>query len=87
MASLQTVLVSIATIVVLLVCYRFLFNPQVLPSGQGTICPDNWSFVGGLCQPQYETKCAAFDPVSITSAAQACNIARSCGTGWPGKCP
>ena len=84
----NTILVSLLTIGLILVIYKYVFNPQVIPRSIGeSVCPDNWLLSNGLCEPQYETNCAAFDPNSLTSSAQACNIARSCGTGWPGKCP
>jgi hypothetical protein len=88
MVSVQTVAISFATAVLLLVAYRYIFNPQLLlRSGPGTTCPDQWTFLNGLCHPTYTTNCAAFDPETITSAAYGCNLSRTCGTSWPGKCP
>jgi len=89
MADPQTVLVCLGVLIVLLFAYRFLFNPQVLLGGvssDGTTCPTHWNYVGGLCKPTYQTTCASFDPFTITSKVAGCNIARSCGTDWPGKC-
>ena len=88
MFELKTVIVSLVTVAILLVLYKYLFNPQVvLDTTISAQCPDNWGFENGLCVPQYITNCAPFDPTSVKSSAQACNIARSCGTGWQGKCP
>ena len=88
MLSVKTVIVSLVTVAVLLVLYKFLFNPQiVLDTSIAGKCPENWSFNGTLCTPEYTTNCVAFDPSTVKSSVQACNIARSCGTGWQGKCP
>ena len=88
MVKLQTVLLSVAVVAVLVFVYRYLFNPQVLlgSSGGASVCPDRWSYEDGLCKPSYNTICVAFDPSKITSKVSACNLARTCGTGWPGKC-
>lgn len=88
MGKLQTVLVSLAVVLVLIFAYRYLFNPQVLfdTSGRASVCPDRWSYANGLCNPTYNTTCVSFDPSKITSKVSACNLARTCGTGWPGKC-
>ena len=87
MVKLQTVLVSVAAVAILLFAYRYLFNPQVLLGSVGeSVCPDRWSYVDGLCRPLYDTSCVSFDPSKITSKASACNLARTCGTNWPGKC-
>ena len=85
----KTAIIALITVIVLILAYRFLFNPQLLlaSSGPPTICPDQWAYSDGLCKPLYDTSCVSFKPESITSKSQACNIARSCGTGWPGKCP
>jgi hypothetical protein len=87
MEYVKTVTVSLVTVAILLVLYKFLFNPQVLPVMTNAQCPDNWVYKGTVCSPEYKTNCAPFDPKDITSPAQACNIARSCGTGWKGTCP
>jgi len=88
MVNPKTVLVVVATVIVLLLAYRFVFNPQVLlgSSGLESTCPSRWEYSDGLCKPRYETNCMPFDPQTITSKVQGCNIARSCGTDWPGKC-
>jgi hypothetical protein len=88
MVKLQTVLVSVAVVGVLLFAYRYLFNPQVLlgSSDPASVCPERWSYIDGLCKPTYEVNCMPFDPYTITSKVSACNLARTCGTGWPGKC-
>ena len=80
--------IVLLTVIVLILAYRFLFNPQIVlgSSGPETVCPDQWSYTDGLCKPLYETSCMPFKPETITSKRQACNLARSCGTGWPGKC-
>jgi hypothetical protein len=84
----KTAIIALLTVIVLILAYRFLFNPQMLlVSGDPTVCPERWTYLDGLCIPSYETSCAAFRPDVITSKAQSCNIARSCGTNWPGKCP
>jgi len=82
--------VSIIAIVVLLLIYRFVFNPQVVIAGSrrgGDTCPAGWTYEGGLCVPGYNTNCAPFDPSKITSQVEACNLARTCGADWPGVCP
>jgi hypothetical protein len=86
MAKAQTVLISLVTILIFLVVYKFLFNPQVVMGNLGTICPDRWVYMSGKCIPTYGTTCTEFDPNTIKSDAQACNLARSCGTSWSGKC-
>jgi len=87
MPKLQTVAVAVVTVLILLVAYRYLFNPQVMPgSSGGSVCPDRWVYESGLCKPSYDTTCAPFNPDIITSAVYGCNLARTCGTGWPGKC-
>uniref|UniRef100_A0A6C0JIL7 CPW-WPC domain-containing protein n=1 Tax=viral metagenome TaxID=1070528 RepID=A0A6C0JIL7_9ZZZZ len=89
MLNLQTVLVCVGVVLILLVAYRFLFNPQVLLGGihsEGTTCPTHWKYIDGLCKPSYETSCMPFDPFVITSKVSGCNLARTCGTDWPGKC-
>jgi hypothetical protein len=84
----KSVLVTILTLLALLVLYRFVFNPQVvLGYGTGTICPDGWAYSDGLCHPGPTSSCTAFDPTTMRSAVQACNLARMCGNSWPGKCP
>jgi hypothetical protein len=89
MPKLQTLLVAVVSVLVMLVVYRFLFNPQVLLGGSstGATCPNRWSYMNGICKPDYETQCAPFDPLTMTSNVQACNTARTCGTDWPGRCP
>ena len=88
MVSVQTVVVSLITVIGLLFLYRYIFNPQLLlRSGPATTCPDQWIFSDGLCRPTYSTNCNEFDPETILSAAYGCNLARTCGTTWPGKCP
>jgi len=82
----QTVLVSIAVIALFIVVYKFLFNPQVIMGNLGSVCPDRCVYMGGKCIPTYGTTCTEFDPNTIKSDAQACNLARSCGTSWSGKC-
>jgi hypothetical protein len=89
MGKLQTVLISVGVVIVLLLVYRFLFNPQVLLGGGNdveTTCPDRWDYIDGLCKPNYDTTCMPFDPFKITSNVAGCNLARSCGSNWPGKC-
>jgi len=85
----KNAIIALLTVIVLILAYRFLFNPQLLlgSSGALTVCPDQWSYSDGLCRPLYETSCVAFKPETITSKRQACNLARTCGTNWPGKCP
>lgn len=85
----KTAIIALLTVVVLILAYRYIFNPQLLLGSYGapTTCPDQWAYSDGLCKPLYETSCVAFKPETITSKRQACNLARTCGTGWPGKCP
>jgi hypothetical protein len=84
----QNILISVAVLLVLLFIYKSVLNPQVMPASSGppTTCPENWKFEDGLCKPDYETNCMPFDPTKITSKSAGCNIARSCGTVWSGKC-
>jgi hypothetical protein len=87
--SIVNVAVCFAGIIVLLILYKFVFNPQVVVTASRenmSQCPDRWTFSNGLCKPNYQTQCAPFDPTKITSSAQACNIARTCGTNWSGMC-
>jgi len=90
MSRTRTVVVSIVAILVVLLAYRFLFNPQIVISGSrrgGDTCPAGWRYEGGLCIPGYESICAPFDPSKMTSQVEACNLARTCGADWPGVCP
>ena len=85
-----TVLLSIITIAIVLVLYRYVFNPKIVKSGSkfnASTCPSGWNHKDGLCTPSYPTSCSSFDPTKMTSVAQSCNLARTCGTDWPGMCP
>jgi hypothetical protein len=89
MSKLTIALYSVLSIGVLLVLYKFVFNPQIVSSpstAKASKCPDRWTFDGKLCHPQYNTQCMPLDPSKVTSAYQGCNIARTCGTNWPGMC-
>lgn len=82
-----TIVVALITVGVLLVLYKFVFNPQAMPGkGLSAVCPDRWQYLDGLCKPDYQTSCMPFNPTTITSDVQGCNLARTCGTNWPGKC-
>jgi hypothetical protein len=89
MTTVEVALYSLAAVLVLLVLYRYAFNPQVLLTARRADmaqCPDRWVFADGLCRPTYNTECAAFDPTTITSGPEGCNLARTCGTNWSGFC-
>lgn len=77
--------------VLILVAYKYVINPQIVLTPQKTQCPDRWLYNSGtkLCEPQYPTKCSAFDPEAHTleTASAKCNVARECGTSWSGYCP
>jgi hypothetical protein len=89
MGKLQTALIAVGIVAILLLAYRFLFNPQVVLGGGSSVettCPDRWDYTDGLCKPTYETNCMPFDPFKITSNVSGCNLARTCGSSWSGKC-
>ena len=89
MSKLMVALVSLATIVVLVLAYRFIFNPQLVGVASvvnASKCPERWTYSDGLCKPNYQTSCMPFDPAKITSAVSGCNLARTCGTDWTGMC-
>jgi hypothetical protein len=74
---------------ILLLLYRFAFNPQILiiPSVLNLKgCPDRWTYDGSMCTPNYPTSCKEFDPNKIVTLSEACNICKSCGTNWSGQC-
>jgi hypothetical protein len=76
-------------IILFVVIYRYVFNPQIVitPSVEKLKgCPDRWTFNGKLCEPDYTTSCRPFDPKTITTLSQACNICKSCGTNWSNMC-
>lgn len=89
MAKLTIALWSAVLTIVVLVIYKFVINPQIVvtPSRKHlSDCPERWKFDGTNCIPQYETKCIAFNPKTIQTIQQACNIAKKCGTDWDGMC-
>ena len=90
MSNPETVAYSLLFAVLCLLAYRYLFNPQIvttLSRGSAVTCPDRWSYMDGLCKPMYKTSCMPFDPSKITSIIAGCNLARTCGSDWPGMCP
>jgi len=90
MSKLTIAVYSIVGITVIVLLYKYVFNPQMVltPSvGKASQCPVNWSYSAGLCHPEYGTSCMPFDPSKITSAESGCSLARTCGTDWSGMCP
>jgi len=84
-----SVVSALITIAVLLILYRFVFNPQIVTGGSksgASTCPAAWSYMDGKCMPPKGSVCAPFDPSKITSVVEACNTARACGSDWPGMC-
>ena len=86
-------LVSLTAIftAVILVIYKYAFNPQTIAKHvSSTQCPDRWTFNGSTneCEPNYPTQCRPFDPTAITlqTAEAKCNLANTCGTSWLGAC-
>lgn len=80
---------AVLTLAVLLVLYRFVFNPQIVTGASragASICPSGWSYSNGMCVPPHGSACGPFDPSKMTSVVQSCNTARSCGYDWPGMC-
>jgi hypothetical protein len=80
---------TIVWIFIILILYRFVFNPQILiiPSVINLKgCPEHWYKQGSLCVPNYTTSCRPFDPLKITTLSQACSICKACGTNWNGQC-
>ena len=84
------VLAAIFT-VLFLVLYKFVLNPQYVPSTASMAqCPDRWNYNPTLqmCEPGYDTHCLPFNPATstLTTMTAKCNLARSCGTSWSGMC-
>jgi hypothetical protein len=77
--------------VAFLALYKYVMNPQKVLNIGKSQCPDRWTYNIGTkqCEPQYDTKCTAFNPDATTlqTAAAKCNVAHGCGTSWPGNCP
>ena len=87
---LKDVFVIATTLIVFgLVAYGYIsLKPiVVIPTGVIAKCPARWVFNTDTseCEPQYSTKCKAFDPSKV-SEAEKCVIVRSCGTYWKGLC-
>ena len=82
-------LYTIGWMVASFLIYKYIFNPQiVIESSKKTLsqCPERWVFKDGMCEPSYSTTCVKFDPSTITTFQQACNLAKSCSTDWSGMC-
>jgi len=89
MSNVNIAVWSVFWVVVVLLIYKYVFNPQILiiPSVTNLSgCPDRWSFDGQMCTPNYTTSCKPFDPLKITMLSEACNICKTCGTNWNGQC-
>lgn len=89
MSKTLTVLEIVFYTVVAVLIYRFVFNPQIVTGGSranASTCPARWDYINGMCLPGYSTTCSAFNPSKMTSVTASCNLARTCGTDWPGMC-
>jgi hypothetical protein len=82
------VLVTIGVFAAIAAIYLAL-KPTVLipPPGIVAVCPARWVYntTNNLCEPQYPTKCVAFNP-SQFSDKEKCDIVKNCGTYWKGLC-
>jgi hypothetical protein len=89
MSNVKVAVWTIVIIAVVLVLYKFVFNPQIIiiPSVRNlTGCPDKWRYDGLMCNPTYQTICQPFNPKSIQTLSEACKICKECGTNWSGQC-
>lgn len=89
MSNVKVAVWTIVIITVVLILYKFVFNPQILiiPSIRNLKgCPDKWKYDGLMCIPDYPTSCQEFNPKSITSLSEACDICKKCWTNWSGQC-
>ena len=84
--------IVIATTIGVAILVGFLYmklKPTVVipPPGVVSKCPARWSFnvATGECEPQYSTKCLAFNPDKV-SDKEKCDIVQACGTYWKGLC-
>ena len=77
---------TIVFLVLFAVVYYYVLKPSIIiPVTEViSICPARWKYENKMCVPQYTTNCKPFDP---SKKIDKCDIARSCGTEWPGlKC-
>lgn len=87
----KDLVIVVSTLAVLgLVAFGYLkLKPTVVipPPGVISKCPARWVFNTDTseCEPQYSTKCKAFNPNSV-SDVEKCDIVKACGTYWKGLC-
>lgn len=86
----DTVVIVVTLVVFALTTYAYLrLKPTVVvpPAGVVAKCPARWVYntETSECEPQYSTKCKAFDPDKV-SDKEKCDIVKSCGTYWKGLC-
>ncbi|NDB81503.1 MAG: hypothetical protein EB127_01950 [Alphaproteobacteria bacterium] len=94
MEYLATTAWTILFTVIFLVIYKYVINPQVVVTLDGSKmnkCPDGWDYDFATNQCYYNSPvsgCLPFNPddEAIQSAAAKCNLARQCGTTWNGAC-
>lgn len=91
MEYIVTAVLAIIFTILLIVFYKFVINPQYVPTNVNmSQCPDMWNYdpAKQMCEPGYETHCLPFNPNSntLTTMTAKCNLARSCGTSWSGMC-
>lgn len=85
------VIVTLATVALLVGFYYFVLQPQIRIRKSTRIsqqCPDRWLFNGEKCEPRYETSCLPFSPndPNMQSYTSQCEFAKRCGTNWGGMC-
>jgi hypothetical protein len=80
MELLQKILVSSIMIILIFLVYKFVLNPEVIPTQ--TLCPTGWKFNDPLCVPTYETICKSFDPSKMTSKIDRMLFSKRCGVQW-----
>lgn len=89
MSTLNVAVWTVFWIIIIFLCYRLVFNPQIviIPSlKNASKCPDRWTYKSTMCYPDYDTKCIPFDPSKIQNIQEGCVIAKKCGTDWSGFC-
>lgn len=92
MQYMVTALVAIIVTMIILLLYKYVFNPQIVYTpdiSKMSKCPDRWNYdpISKTCAPGYKTACLPFNPdLNMDTLNARCNVARSCGTSWSGFC-
>ena len=80
--DMKTIIVALAITILIFLIYKFVLNPQIIGLQATQICPKKWVYMKPLCKPTYDTVCAPFDPLKMTSKADRIAFAEQCGVKW-----